>query len=170
MTCDQAAHVGFLSHSYIHEGCISWYDNDKRGGSGKDGWWWGSPGGWSQGTSIGLPGRGATTHLPRGPLMCRASVRLAGLNTSPMSLNPLIMTKSVHQEGIGCRRPPPTKSVPPKRGSGASDRRRPNLCPPKRGSEARNAHALHGESHHLVRSAPTSHDDSHRVYRNVPTR
>ena len=31
MTCDQAAQVGLLSHSLIHEGCGSLHDNDNAG-------------------------------------------------------------------------------------------------------------------------------------------
>ena len=98
MTCDQAAQVGLLSHSLIHEGCGSLHDNDKRVGFWTVGLGLGPHGGEGQGASTGLPGRRAAALLPRGPLMCRASSRLAGLDSSPTSLNPLTMTQSVAKE------------------------------------------------------------------------
>jgi hypothetical protein len=92
MACDQAAQVGLLSHSLMHEGCESLHDNDKRVGFWMVGFGLGPHGGEGQGASTGLPGRRAAALLPRGPLMCRASSRLAGFDLSPTSLNPLTMT------------------------------------------------------------------------------
>ena len=51
-------------------------------------------GGEGQGASKGLPGRKAAALLPRGPVMCCASLRLAGFDLSRSSLNPLTMTNA----------------------------------------------------------------------------
>jgi hypothetical protein len=82
----------------MHEGCESKHDNDKRVGFWMFGSGLGSHGGEGQGASKGLPGRKAAALLPRGPVMCCASFRLAGLDLSRSSLNPLTMTHLVAGE------------------------------------------------------------------------
>ena len=82
----------------MHEGRESKHGNDKRVGFWRDGSVLGSYGGKGQGASTGLPGGKAAALPPRGPLMRCASFRLAGLDLSRSSLNPLTMTHVVAGE------------------------------------------------------------------------